>query len=368
VVILRVVTLGSALGRFGGPFDTAIRQAQLLAAHGQDVRALYGVERGDEPTIPRTPGLTPVPVPVRALLRRWPFSSLVSVAALRQIWRQAGHADAVHVSIAWDLLPAAAAVIALLRRRRLVLQPHGMLTTTSARSRLLDAPPGALLRRADRIIALTEREAHALADRYGVDLDRVTVLGNPVDPEATDQERPSAPAGEALFLARLHPRKRPEDFVGAARRADAAGWPDRYLMIGPDGGMLERLRPNIDSLGNLEYAGPVPAAEVAGRVARAGVFVLCSEDEPWGNVLISALAMGVPCVLTASCALADDLGRRGAAIVVPDRDPQALATAVHDVLASSELQETLGRAGRAFVEDVLSPARQAEQLLSAYSG
>ncbi|MGY1886120.1 glycosyltransferase family 4 protein [Blastococcus sp. SYSU DS0753] len=365
--ILSVVTLGSATGRFGGPFETTLHQAQIMASCGHSVRLLFGTEPGDEPVLEATPGLTAVPVRVRPLTRRWPFSSLFSWAALREAWRQCADADVVHVAMARDLVPGAAAVAALLRGRRLVLQPHGMLTTTSAGAGPADAPVGLLLRRAHRLIALTDREAGELVTRYRVDADRVTVLGNPVDPRAAAQERPPGHRLEALFVARLHPRKRPEDFAAAARTASEAGWPERYVLLGPDGGMLHRLRPDIEAIDTLEYAGSVPGAAVAARVARTGVFVLCSEEEPWGNVLVAALAMGVPCVVTASSALADRLAAAGAAVVVPDRDAAALAAAVHEVLGSADLRDDLARGGRRFIADHLSPSRQAGTLLEVYT-
>ncbi|HWU05209.1 MAG TPA: glycosyltransferase family 4 protein [Streptomyces sp.] len=365
--ILSVVTLGSASGRFGGPFETAVHQAQILASQGHSVRLMFGTERGDEPVVEPAPSLTAVPVPVRPLTRRWPFSSLFSRGLLSQAWRRAGAADVVHVAMARDLVPVVAAIAALLRRRRLVLQPHGMLTTTSSGAGPADAPVGLLLRSAHRLIALTDREAHELVIRYRVDADRVTVLGNPVDPQAALQERTPGHRLEALFVARLHPRKRPEDFVAAARTAHDAGWAERYVLLGPDGGMLDRLRPDIEATANLEYAGSVPGTAVAARVARTGVFVLCSDAEPWGNVLVAALAMGVPCIVTASSALADRLAAAGAAVVVPDRDAAALAAAVHDVLGSAGLRDDLARGGRRFVADHLSPSRQAETLLAAYT-
>jgi len=68
-------------------------------------------------------------------------------------------------------------------------------------------------------------------------------------------------------------------------------------------------------------------------MARADVFVLPSRDEPFGNVLLEAMALGVPVVASRCPGGPSDILERGRwGHLVPPDDPEALAEAVLDVL------------------------------------
>ena len=87
---------------------------------------------------------------------------------------------------------------------------------------------------------------------------------------------------------------------------------------------------------NVTYEGNIPGNTVARRVARSRVFVLPSLNEPWGNVLVTALSIGIPVVVTRSAALAHEIQDGGVGIVVPDCDGVAIANAVHEVISLAE--------------------------------
>jgi glycosyltransferase involved in cell wall biosynthesis len=59
---------------------------------------------------------------------------------------------------------------------------------------------------------------------------------------------------------------------------------------------------------------------------------LTSKDEPWGNVLVAAISLGKPVVVTASSALAEIVKKYDAGLVVADGDSTAISNAVHHLL------------------------------------
>jgi glycosyltransferase involved in cell wall biosynthesis len=79
----------------------------------------------------------------------------------------------------------------------------------------------------------------------------------------------------------------------------------------------------------------------------ADVFVLSSEFEGFGNVIVEAMAVGTPVVAT-DCPYGPeeilDGGRYGC--LVPPGDPQALADALARVLADPALRARMSAAGR----------------------
>ena len=153
----------------------------------------------------------------------------------------------------------------------------------------------AAARRADRVIALS----HTVADDLG--LDGVEVIHPGVDLKAF---RPGSPASPpyALLLGAIEPWKRPQLALEAVARVEdlrlvVAGEP-----IGEEGRrLLDRLRRRAaepDLAGRVEVRGRVE--DPRDVLAAASVLLHCADREPFGIVMIEALASGVPVVAPAS--------------------------------------------------------------------
>lgn len=347
--VLRVVTLGSRTGKYGGPFDTAVSQARLLGTlPAFSITVLAGSFLDDAPKVNHT-SVNFVTRPVRSLFMRSGFAGCISLALCAELVRQVRRADVVHVSYARELVPMLAAAATLLYRKPLVVQPHGMLTARTSRlHRVIDIAARPLYKRAKRVIALTRVEAALLDSWAGTyDVRRIVVLGNPL-PYAMNAAVEMRPAGRALFIARLEPRKRVCDFIEARKVAYDRGWSDVYEVVGPDQGDGEAVRAAAQSLPGLEYRGAVPATELDAILSRAGAFVLTSENEPWGNVLVAALVRGVPVVVTRSAALADEIEKNHMGLIVSDGHPEEVAEAVHRVLNTDWRTPEQGQMAREF--------------------
>lgn len=366
--IRRIVALASRTGRYGGPFDTSSRQVALLRTAGFEASVIAGALTDDAP--PERPELAIFPVRHLFGLRSFVYvGSLHLVRALRPYIQSA---DLVHVSFAREPVPIAATWLALTRGKPLVLQPHGMLTTSRRRwaHRVLDAlVVRPLAVRASRIIALTERERRELTAWEPRLAKAIDVVGNPPPHYAVGKSARQGSAGDSvdvLFAARLHPRKHVLDFAGAASEAGSRGWPEHYLVLGPDEGDLQALRAIEERVPNLTYAGATDHAGVLEQLRSSRVFVLCSENEPWGNVLVAALTYGKPVVVTASSALAEVIEESDAGRVVPDSDVVGLAVAIHELLDERRYAAFSCRA-RQLAEDKFSEAGVKAALLRAYA-
>jgi glycosyltransferase involved in cell wall biosynthesis len=202
-----------------------------------------------------------------------------------------------------------------------------------------------LIPRDSILIALTSVEERDLL-KWNTKLSgRIRVVGNPVF--ATKPELSNIQAEKsAMFIARLHPRKDVLSFGVAAKIAEANGWKEKYLVLGPDEGDLTALMEKTSGLSNFEYLGSTNQAGVIEMLRSCGVFVLTSKDEPWGNVLVAAISLGKPVVVTASSALADIVEKYDAGLVVSDGDSQAIANAVHHLLEKDNYDVYSGNAAR----------------------
>ncbi len=109
---------------------------------------------------------------------------------------------------------------------------------------------------------------------------------------------------------------------------------------------------------DLRYASP---GAWAGAMDRADVVVLPYRSIDQSGVLASAIALGRPVVATAVGGFAETLTATGAGLVVPPRDPAALAAAIATVLTDGPLRTRLAAAAAAAARGELSWETSAER-------
>jgi glycosyltransferase involved in cell wall biosynthesis len=190
-------------------------------------------------------------------------------------------------------------------------------------------------RRAARVLTVSELTKRDLIDLYGIPEEKIVVTPNGVDP-AFRPEGPS-PDGEpyALFVGALQPRK------GAAAAIEALalignGAP-RFVVVGQDKGgraEAERSAERNGLAARVEFRGHVPQEELAALYRGAACLVFPSRYEGFGLPVVEAMASGTPVVATTAGALPEIAG--GAAILVEERNPVALAGGIERALADRE--------------------------------
>ena len=178
-----------------------------------------------------------------------------------------------------------------------------------------------------------------VTDFSDVDCD-VNVLGN-----AVSVPNETASGEGVLYVGRLAPKKGLEYLVRAMADVDA------QLTVVGDGSERERLERLVADTGaNVTFVGEVPPGEVNRYYRDAAVFVLPSiEGEGMPNVVLEAMAYGLPVVATDSGGLPTviDDGRTGH--LVPMRDPEALEEAISSLLDDAEGRWAMGDAAREYV-------------------
>ena len=186
--------------------------------------------------------------------------------------------------------------------------------------------------------------------------DRVTIIPNPIDIDAVcinSQAEPDHPwllrkeQPVIMSVGRLAKQKNfmllLRAFAIVRERLDA-----RLIIVG-EGPERCRLEKIIDESSQEEDISlPGFSDNPWKSMAKADVFVLASEEEAFGLVLVEAMACGVPVVATDAIGGGPRsiLKNEKYGILVPNGDARALADAILEVIRSRELDGRLVATGR----------------------
>jgi glycosyltransferase involved in cell wall biosynthesis len=194
----------------------------------------------------------------------------------------------------------------------------------------------------------------SLVSDYGVDPSRVTIVGGGVNFDSLPEAVGPSADPLILFVGRDFERKGGHCLIqafGGVRRE----LPDATLHIV---GVPEQFgAPGVVSHGS------VPSRQQLGDLyRRARVFCLPSRYEPWGLVLVEAMAHGLPCIGTTTGSMPDILDNGRAGLLVAPDDPGELADAVIRLLSEDHLARTVGSSGRRRVEERFTWERVADRM------
>jgi glycosyltransferase involved in cell wall biosynthesis len=205
-------------------------------------------------------------------------------------------------------------------------------------------------RRADAVVVQTETIAEWFRARLGKEA-RVVVIPNPVAPSSHLESvvRHSRPF--ILAAGRLAHQKG-FDLLLRAFGAASARPQELQLVIageGPEGQQLRDLAAQLGLAERVSFPGRV--RDLSDLMKAAVAFILPSRYEGFPNVLLEALAVGVPCVAAdGPGATREILGDGAYGLLVPPEDWQALAQAIERITTDSELRRRYVQAAPAAIE------------------
>ncbi|WP_068158479.1 glycosyltransferase [Rhodococcus phenolicus] len=362
--VLQVVTMLSRDGAYGGPARVALNQSAELLGRGDDVTVVAATR--DYPLGPSWIDGVPVRLfNARQLVPGSGFAGLGAPAMTRWVGRNRTRFDVVHIHFGRDLVVLPVAVT--MRRSGIpyVLQTHGMVGPSD---HPLAAPLDAaltrrVLRGAGAVFYLNAPEREQIGAVARTVLPFVQ-LRNGVPTYRGTAVRPGPP--EVLFVARMHPRKRPVAFVEMAKALLAKGVEARFTLVGPDEGEGSAIRAALSGDTRISWEGALAPVAIPQRMAAASLYVLPSVREPFPMSVLEAMSVGLPVVITNGCGLASVVERTASGIVTDPAVP-ALAAAVESVLAEHELARAMGERGRAVAHADFGMQPVAERLQDVYS-
>lgn len=240
---------------------------------------------------------------------------------------------------------AAAALARLVTRRVRLLQS---IQTTQPTPRWHWMLQHVIQHAAQRIVVPSPSVAEAARQWAGVPAEKIEIIPNAVEIAEFSLPRRNPPGKRVGFIGRLDPIKRIEDLIAAISLLKE----DISLDIFGEGPQRREIESLIDRL-NLHHPVDLHGAVSGSAEALAGidVLVLPSEAEGFGLVLIEAMAASVPVIGANVPGIRDVIRDRANGLLVPPRDPRALADAIEKVLSDPSLREKLTAGGRASVRE-----------------
>lgn len=181
---------------------------------------------------------------------------------------------------------------------------------------------------------------------------QVRVWGRGVDPQQFSPRHRSSALREQLglspecclliYVGRLAPEKDIGTLLRAVQRLQGDGMPPVHLALAGDGPAAAQLRAQAPA--GTTFMGPLRGAALSAFYASADIFAFPSSTETFGNVVLEAMASGVPVVapnVGATTELANDRTARN----FPPGDDAALATTLAELVRSPVERERLRSAG-----------------------
>ncbi len=244
--------------------------------------------------------------------------------------------------------------------RRIHTQHHGRLPGISWRQ-------GLLIRRAARcaehFVCVSADSARYMIEQ-GIGKERVRTIHNGIDLTRFSFKGPSD-AGPIVTVARLSPEKDVANLLRAAARVLAEQRSARFEIAGagPCRSELLELSAELNLAEHVIFHGEV--RDIPALLTRARLFVLPSQTEGISLTLLEAMARGLPSVATEVGGTPEVVEPGVSGMLVPARDPDALAQAILAIFADRERGRQMGRAGRTRVEncfDIRTMTKQYEAL------
>lgn len=283
--------------------------------------------------------------------------------------------DVIHINNGTEHLESNLAFFAL--ARRCVVHAHGAGMPSRFQRMLLN--------RTGRVIAISDTVRERL-ERGGVDPDRIVVVPNPIalpdggrgraseSVRARVRSQYSIPADAPVFgiFGRIVRWKGHREFLLAAAQV-IDSLPDAYAVIVGDAADLNpgrqadlrRLARELNIEHRVVFTGFVD--DVTSHYQAVDVVVHCSiEPEPFGLVIIEAMACGVPVVASSRGAPTEIITDGTDGLLVDPERTDLLAGAIKDLLEDGKRREVLADKGRNMVLRRYDPDRYARRIEAIY--
>ena len=223
---------------------------------------------------------------------------------------------------------------------------------------------------ASAAVTVSDFNVEYLQRTVGPVAERVRRIYNGLDLSEFPYDPPERRRPLVLAVGRLVEKKGLTDLVEACAILERRGVSFDCRIIG-SGELEEELRARIGRLGltnRVALTGAQPRGEVVRSIQEAAVLAAPCVVGDDGNrdglptVLLEAMALGTPCVSTDVTGIPEVLRDGDTGLMVPPRDPEALAAAIERLLENPDLRVALAERARRRIESDFDIHRNTAEL------
>lgn len=236
-----------------------------------------------------------------------------------------------------------------------------------------DDPECHWTRGADEVVAPSRAIGNRLTSDWSLMQDRVSFFPNCYAPGNDLLGLTLPKSAHAIgFLGRLEPRKGILELAEAIPQVLRQYPTAHFRLMGPNWPfrgadmitwMKRRLGPAQSAV---TFVGAVAPDDLAAELSQCDAIVLPSRWENFPFACWESMAAGRAVIGSAAGGMADIIEPGQSGLLIPPRDPRAMAQTILDLLGDVEQVQTLGAAGRERIRALLAPERVLPRQLASY--
>jgi glycosyltransferase involved in cell wall biosynthesis len=254
----------------------------------------------------------------------------------------------------WSINGVIAGIAAKIARIPLVTTLRGSDVNRAETSLLYRLLLRACIRLSDRIVTVSDALNSAVQEQFP-DLSNVRLL---TICNGVDQAFLNIPFRDTstnnyklrlITIGNLTRNKGVDQIISALSQLDKERYTLKIIGDGPEKLSLEALASSLGLINQVIFSGSVPPDEIPNHLAGCDIFILASHSEGRANVVLEAMAAGLPVVVTSIAGMEEIVKDGETGLLFPNNDIKTLVFNLVRLDLDPELRQRLGRAGREFV-------------------
>jgi colanic acid/amylovoran biosynthesis glycosyltransferase len=235
-------------------------------------------------------------------------------------------------------------------------------------------PLKSLVAEARFVVSVSDYGVNYLTSRFPLAASKIYRVYNGIDLAQFTPAEPGVQPVRIISVGRLIPKKGYGDLIEACGLLYKQGLDFRCTIIGggPEHLPLRQLieARSLDQM--IELVGPKSQTEIVELLAQSQIFVFPARRDEAGDqdnlptVLIEAMAGGLPIVTSSLAGIPEIITDQINGILVPQRAPEALASAIRSLLLDPKKREKLGASGLSTAREKFSLAATVQELIAIF--
>ena len=235
-------------------------------------------------------------------------------------------------------------------------------------------PLESLMAEARFVVTVSDYAVDYLKSRFPVAAHKIYRVYNGINLAQFTPAQPGVQSVRIISVGRLIPKKGYADLIEACGLLYKQGFDFRCTIVGggPEHLPLRQLieAQRLDKM--IELVGPKSQTEIVELLDQSQIFVFPARRDEAGDqdnlptVLIEAMASGLPIVTSRLAGIPEIITDQINGILVPQRAPEALASAIRSLLLDPKKREKLGASGLSTAREKFSLAATVQELIAIF--